>query len=468
MLLNEDRLFPPEPNTRAIARELFSRVSDLPLVCPHGHVEISWFTANDSFSDPVSLLVEPDNYVLRMLYSQGVELQDLGRHRVGDMSRGIDAKKAWKIFAANYHLFRGTPTRIWLDHIFQELFGLEERLSPETAEVYFSTISERLATDEFRPRALFSKFNIEVLATTDGALDDLEHHEALAEDESWDGRVIPTYRPDSVIDPDKDNFLDEIEQFCEMAGVDLDSWDGYLDAHRIRRERFRELGAVATDHGHPTAATANLSKLEAGRLYSLIVSGEGTAEDHEMFRAQMCTEMARMSVDDGMVMQLHTGSWRNHNEALAKAFGSDHGSDIPQPTNYVRQLKPMLDEIGNEPNLRIVLFTLDESAYGRELAPLAGHYPCLRLGAPWWFFDSFEGMMRYRQQVTETAGFANTAGFNDDTRALLSLPARHDMARRVDCAYLATLVADHRMDMDEAADTARLLAYDLAKQTYGI
>ena len=468
MLLNEDRLFPPDKSTRAIARELYAEVRDLPLICPHGHTDPSWFANDTPFADPVSLFIIPDHYVLRMLYSQGVPLDDLGISAQDSPREGIDAEKAWGLFAEHYHLFRGTPTRLWLDYCFQELFGLEERLGPETADLYFRTISDSLGKPEFRPRALYKRFRVEVLATTDGALDDLRHHDSLMADKSWDGKIIPTYRPDGVTDPDKPGFSGELEELGEITGCEVDSWDGYLDAHRARREYFRKRGAVATDHGQPTACTANLNKLEAGHLYSVVICGEGTPEQHETFRGQMVTEMAKMSVEDKMVLQLHPGSWRNHNESQSLNYGPDRGSDIPQPTNFVKGLKGLMDAVGNEPDLRIVLFALDESAYSRELAPLAGHYPPLRLGAPWWFFDSFEGMIRYRQAVTETAGFANTAGFNDDTRALLSLPARHDMARRADCAYLAQLVADHRLELDEARETALLLAHGLAKKTYGL
>ncbi len=180
----------------------------------------------------------------------------------------------------------------------------------------------------------------------------------------------------------------------------------------------------------------------------------------------MLTEMARMSLDDGLVMQIHSGVRRGHNSWMQRVFGPNQGVDIPTRGEFVDALKPLLDRFGNEPGLTIILFTLDETTYARELAPLAGHYPALRLGPPWWFHDSPEGMWRYRQRVIETAGFANTVGFNDDTRAFPSIPARHDVARRVDCAFLARLVAEHRIDEDEAREVAVDLAYRLAKQAY--
>jgi glucuronate isomerase len=354
---------------------------------------------------------------------------------------------------------------MWLDSAFQELFGLEQRLSEKTADAYFDTISEKLHTPEFLPRALYERFNLEVLATTDSPLDSLSDHKAIRES-SWKGRILPTFRPDPVVDPEFEGFTENIAKLSEKAGEDTSTWEGYLRALKVMRTRFRELGCTATDHGHPTARTANLPTAEAAQLFRRVISGGADASEHELFRAQMLTEMARMSLEDGLVMQIHPGSVRNHNRELYKRYGRDVGADIPMPTNYVDALRPLLDEFGNERDLTIILFTLDESAYSRELAPLAGHYPCLRLGPPWWFHDSPEGMMRYRQRVTETAGFYNTVGFNDDTRAFLSIPARHDVARRVDCAFLAKLVAEHRLEEEEASEVARDLAYGLVKKAY--
>ncbi|MDQ3560119.1 MAG: glucuronate isomerase, partial [Pseudomonadota bacterium] len=362
-------------------------------------------------------------------------------------------------------LFRGTPTRIWLDHVFATLFGFEERLSAETADLYFDRIGAALETPQFRPRALYQRFNIEVIATTDSPLDSLAPHAAIRAS-GWNGRVLPTYRPDPVVDPDLEGFRANVERFGEITGCDTASWPGYLEAHRRRRAFFKEHGATATDHGHPSAVTANLRPLEAEALFGRILGGDFSPAEADLFRGQMLTEMAAMSLDDGLVMQLHPGSFRNHNDAIFSRFGRDMGADIPARTDYVRALKPLLDRCGNEADLTLILFTLDESAYGRELAPLAGHYPCLRLGPPWWFFDSPGGMRRFRELTTETAGFYNTVGFNDDTRAYLSIAARHDMARRVDCAFLADLVTTGRLDEDEAHEVAHDLAYRLAKQAY--
>ena len=338
-------------------------------------------------------------------------------------------------------------------------------MSGATADHYFDRISEQLATEAFRPRALFDRYNIEVIATTEGALDTLTHHRAIRESD-WNGRVITTYRPDAVVDPDYEGFSDNLVLFSELTGEDCLSWHGYLAAHRQRRVFFKEMGATATDHGHPSVATADLSDIEAETLFDRVKGGEATAQDAELFRAQMLTEMAGMSCEDGLVMQIHPGSFRNHNRQLFDRLGRDSGADIPMRMDYVHDLRPLLSRYGNEPSLSIILFTLDETVYSRELAPLAGHYPALKLGPAWWFHDSPEGMRRFRRQTTETAGFYNTVGFNDDTRAFLSIPARHDLARRIDCGYLAELVAEHQLEDWEAAELAHDLAYRLAKKAY--
>ncbi len=460
-LLHEDRLFPAEEGTRAIARRLYAGIRDLPIVSPHGHTQAAWFAGNQPFPDPVALFVQPDHYVFRMLYSQGITLEEL---EIGE-GRIADPRKVWRIFASHYHLFRGTPTRLWLDYAFETLFGLTERLSAATADNHYDVIEAKLATAEFLPRALYEQFDIEVLATTDSPLDSLADHAAIRAS-GWKGRIVPTFRPDSVVDPDFSGFRAGIEALAKLTGEDTETWRGYLGALAARRQFFKTLGATATDHGHITAQTADLDESEASRLFSTVLAGTADAAERELFRAQMLTEMARMSLEDGLVMQIHPGSVRNHNAAIFARYGRDMGADIPQSTNYVDALRPLLDHLGNEPGLSIILFTLDETAYSRELAPLAGHYPCLKLGPPWWFFDSPEGMRRFREQVTETAGFYNTAGFNDDTRAFLSIPARHDVARRMDAGFLARLVAEHRIDEDEALELARELTVGLVKKAY--
>jgi glucuronate isomerase len=461
MLLHPDRLFPSDPLVQKMARLLYAEVGGLPILSPHGHTQAAWFAEDRPFPDPATLFVQPDHYVYRMLYSQGISMDEL-EIGAGEIK---NPRKVWRIFANNYWLFRATPTRMWLDFAFQELFGLEEPLSAQTADLYFDTIAAKLQGPEFLPRALYERFHIEVLATTNSPLDALAAHKAIRES-GWNGRVVPTFRPDSVVDPEFAGFSGNIEKLGELTGEDTSRWQGYLQALRVRRAQFKDLGCTATDHGHPTTQTADLSESEAALLFESVLRGAADVAGQELFRAQMLTEMAGMSVEDGLVMQIHPGSARNHNRMIYERFGRDAGADIPRATNYVDALRPLLDRYGNEKALTIILFTLDESTYSRELAPLAGHYPCLRLGPPWWFHDSAEGMMRFREQVTETAGFYNTVGFNDDTRAFLSIPARHDVARRIDCAYLGKLVAEHRLSESDAIEVAHDLTYRLVKKAY--
>jgi glucuronate isomerase len=463
-MLDKNRLFPADPATRAIAQRLYASVRELPIISPHGHTDPRWFAENKPFPNPAALFIQPDHYIFRMLYSQGVSLESLGVPQV-DGKQQADPREAWRIFAQHYYLFRGTPTHLWMNYAFEELFGLTERLSADNADDFYDAIDAKLRTPEYLPRTLFDRFKLEVLATTDAAVDSLEFHRAIKAS-GWSGRVLPTFRPDAVVDAEYAGFQENLRLLGEVSGEDVSSWKGYLDALRSRRAFFKQNGATATDHGHITAQTADLPPSEATALYERIYAGKTRAGDVELFQAQMLTEMAGMSVEDGLVMQLHPGSIRNHNQLVYERFGRDKGADIPAPTEYVRSLRPLLSKYGNEPGFTFIVFTLDESTYSRELAPLAGHYPCLRLGPPWWFHDSPEGMMRFRETATETAGFYNTVGFNDDTRAFLSIPARHDVARRVDCAFLARLVAEGRLDEDEAFDLAQKLTVGLVRKAY--
>jgi glucuronate isomerase len=462
--LHEDRLFPADPAVRAIARALYGSVRDLPIISPHGHTDPAWFATNEPFTNATDLFIAPDHYLYRMLYSQGHAMKDLRVEAQGARAEA-DPRAAWKLFARNFHLFNGTPSWLWLNWVFQEVFRFEHQLGEETADAYFDGIGAALQRPEFRPRALFERFRIEVIATTEGPNDSLNHHRAIRES-GWKGRVITTYRPDAVVDPEHPDFATALPEFGELTKQDVHSWRGYLEAHRIRRAVFQRAGATATDHGHPTPRTADLSPGECEALLARVVAGKASAADAEQFRAQMLVEMARMSIDDGLVMQIHPGAFRNHNARLFAEFGRDKGADIPLSVDYVHGLKPLLDRFGNDKRLSVIVFTLDESTYSRELAPLAGHYPVLKLGPAWWFHDSPEGMMRFREQTTETAGFYNTVGFNDDTRAFLSIPARHDVARRIDCSFLARLVAEHRLEKDDAQRIAIDLAYRLPKQAY--
>ncbi len=463
--LHPDRYFDPDPGLRRIARELYLSVAELPLVCPHGHVDPRLLAENEPFPEPTSLIITPDHYIFRMLYSQGVELEALGIPTRDGTPVESDPRKIWQIFAEHYHLFRGTPTRAWLDYEFYHVFGIRTKLDGPSAMHIYDEMLEQLQSPEFLPRALFEQFDIEVLTTTDAAPDALEHHQAIRAAD-WDGRVVPCFRPDSVFRIAAPEWAAELERLEEAADQEVDGYARFIEVLEKRRTFFREMGAVSTDHAVLEPYTHRLPEERAAKLFDAALLGKADMDDQRRFEAHMLMEMARMSVEDGMVMQIHPGSYRNHNRRVYDRFGPDAGADIPVRTEFTRNLHELLNAYGNDPRLRLVLFTLDETTYSRELAPLAGHYPALRLGPAWWFFDSIEGMRRYREQITETAGIYNTAGFNDDTRAFLSIPARHDLSRRVDANYVAALVARHEIDMDDARQMVRALAFDLARETY--
>lgn len=467
-LLHRDRLLPVDGPTKEIARDLYEEIKNLPIISPHGHCDPSWFALNKAFSDPASLFVVPDHYVFRMLCSQGIGLDQLGVSLADGSKTEEDPRKIWSLFANNFYLLRATPSAMWLEHAFQEVFGIDDPLSKDNADEIYNHIDACLKRDEFRPRALFDQFNIEVLATTEMALDDLSHHKTIAQSD-WSGKVITTYRPDNVVDPDFAGFTDNVIKFGELTGEDTTDWCGYLRAHSIRRMYFKQVGgATASDHGHPSARTENLSTQVASELFQKALKGTCTPQEADAFRGQMLTEMARMSMDDGLTLQIHAGSHRNHSTAILNKFGRDKGFDVPGKIEFVDSLKPLLDAFGLEKDLRIILFMLNETMQSTELAPLAGVYPALRIGPPWWFYDSYEGMKRFRENTTETAGFYNTVGFNDDTRAFCSIPARHDVARRVDAGYLANLVATGRLRLSEAHEVARDLSYTLVKEAYSL
>jgi len=464
-MLHADRYFDPDPAVRDVARELYGRAAGLPLVCPHGHVDPRMLAEDTPFPDPAALLVIPDHYVTRMLYSQGVPLEALGVPSRDGTPVETDSRKIWRRFAEHMPLFRGTPSGCWLAHELEGVFGVEEPLSARNADAIYDHIDGLLRTDAYRPRALFARFAIEVLCTTDAASDTLKWHQAIR-DSSWSGVVRPTFRPDLAINLLHPEWPAELDRLAQLTGRTIGDYRAFIGALEARRTFFRAMGATATDHAALTPYTHRLSDHEAGAIFARARAGEATPDDLHAFTGHMLMEMARMSVEDGLVMQLHPGSLRNHNAAVFDRFGPDRGCDIPLATEYTRNLQPLLNAYGNDPRFRMVLFTLDESTYSRELAPLAGHYPALRLGPPWWFHDSIEGMTRFRHAVTETAGFYNTAGFNDDTRAFPSIPARHDLCRRVDANFLADLVCRHVVSVDEAREMMRALTYDLVKATY--
>jgi glucuronate isomerase len=466
--LPANRLFDPEPDRRSIAVRLYRTIDALPVISPHGHVDPRLFDEPAaSLGTPADLFIIPDHYVFRMLYSQGIALERLGIPTRQEDRDGVerDHRKIWQIFADHYYLFRGTPTRIWLDYELYELFGVRQKLDSSSAQAIYDLIAEKLQTEEYQPRRLYERFRLEVLATTDAATDDLPHHSSLRSS-GWTGRIIPTFRPDSVVHIQMPEWRNEIDRLSHVSGISVVSYASYIQALEQRREAFKALGATATDHAALTPFTAILEPAACETIFQHALAGELTDDEARQFGGHMLVEMARMSTEDGLVMQLHPGSFRDHNPTIYRNFGRDKGADIPISTAFTQNLKPLLDRFGNDPRLKLILFTLDEMNYGRELAPLAGHYPAVLLGPPWWFNDSLNGMGRFLDQVIETAGIYNTAGFNDDTRAFASIPARHDVWRRVCANWLAGLVVRGVIDEEEAAEMAFQLAYGLAKRAY--
>ena len=448
LALHPDRLFPPDPGVRRLAADLYERVEGLPIISPHGHVPAEWLADDIAFADPTSLLITPDHYVTRLLHAQGIDLADLGVGRESFDTE--DSRRAFRILCEHWSAYRGTPVRFWLDAQLADIFGVTVRPSAATADAIYDQIADRLGRPEFRARALFDRFGIEVLATTDDPCDDLAAHRRLADDSRWSARVVPTFRPDRYLEPLFPSWNADVDRLAEASGIETGDYDGWLAAMAARRAHFIDHGAVSADHSHADTRTDPLEAAEAGHLYGLARKGEITAPEAVALRRHLLFQMGLMSAEDGLVMTLHPAIRRNHHTASAQAYGADIGADIPAQVEFTNALQPLLDAVGTHPGFQLVLFTVDETVFSREIAPLAGFYPSVYAGAPWWFLDAPEAIQRYRAAVTETAGFAKTSGFIDDTRAFCSIPARHDMSRRLDASFVARLVADHRLDEDEA------------------
>ena len=462
--LHPDRLLPTDPAVRSLARRLYAEVAPLPIVSPHGHVEASLLAEDQPFGDPAALFVQPDHYVTRMLRAHGVDYRSLGLNP----AQPVEPREVWRTLCSHWWAFRGTPSRYWLESELVDVFGIAVKPSAETADLLFDQLTDRLSESAFRPRALYERFNLEVLATTDDPCADLAAHQRLRSDPSWSGRVIPTFRPDAYLDPNRVDWSKRVARLGEVSGIDTGSYQGFLQALEARRRYFAENGATASDHGVLDSETQPLEAAYAQQVFSRALTGEANSNERTAFRRHMMFEMARMAAEDGLVMQLHPAVLRDHHTATSNAYGPDRGADIPVPAEFTRSLRPLLDSFGTHPNFRLVLFTIDETTFSREIAPLAGFYPSVYAGAPWWFLDEPEAIGRYRAAVTGTAGFHKTAGFVDDTRAYCSIPVRHDMARRLDCGFLARLVVEHRLDEDEAAETARDLAYELPRSVFRV
>lgn len=464
-ILDPDRVLPADPVLRPLAREIFGQVAQLPIVSMHGHVDVQVFLDNEPFANPAELLIIPDHYLVRMLVSQGYSHAQMGVPAKDGSVVETDPRLIWKRFCRNWKLFRGTPTRLWLEHELAVVFGASIRPSEQNADELYDFLQDALQTEAFRPRAILDRFNVEILATTDSAVSDLAAHRKL-QDQTGGGNIVPTFRPDSLLHVNNSQWAREIAQLSGVSGIEVGDYGSFLAALRQRRRDFIAAGARATDHGHLSADTTPLAPAEAQRIFAAALKGLVSDQEAAAFSANMLFEMARMSTEDGLVMQLHPGVLRNHSGTVQRLHGPDTGFDIPVRVEFTRALRPMLESFGNSKDFRFIAFTTDETVYSRELAPLAGAYPAMKLGAPWWFLDSPEQMRRFRESTVETAGFYNTSGFVDDTRALASIPARHDVSRRVDAGYLARLVAEGRLGLDEAVETAIDLSYNLPLQSY--
>ncbi len=466
MRLDPDRYFDPELDQRKIARELYQSVADMPIVSPHGHVDPTLFVdENASFGTPTELLIIPDHYVFRMLYSQGISLESLGVPRIDGGPVETDHRKIWQAFAEKFYLFRGTPSGAWLTSELVDVFGISQKLNGNTAQEIYDQIAENLTQPAFKPRALFEKFNIEVLCTTDSATDALDTHQRIRAS-GWQGNIRPTFRPDNVFNLLMFGWQKNIAALSEVSGIDVRSYPSFIEAVEKQRATFKTLGATASDHAADSAYTCELNPNEAENIFQHALIGKVTDDEAAQFGAHMLMESARMSLEDGLVMQVHVGSIRNHNRSIFEKFGPDKGADIPERSEFTHNLSALLNKYGNEPDLSLILFTLDEFTLARELAPLAGHYPALKLGPPWWFYDSVNGMNRYFDLVMETAGIYNTVGFNDDTRAFPSIPARHDVWRRVSANWLAGLVVRGIVDFEDVYAMIADIAYNLVKKAY--
>lgn len=460
--LDAARLLPVEPAVRAVAEALYERVAKLPIISPHGHVDPLLLLKNEPFSNPAELFIYFDHYVTRILHSAGFSLEDLGK------GKNTDPRKAWNILCSNWNLLAGTSSGYWLTHEFATLFGITETPSAANADKLYDLISTELLEARMLPRALFEKFRIEFLATTDDPCDDLSAHAALAADSSFKGKVVPTFRPDLYLDPRNKNFVERVSRLFELTKKQSTTYANYLDALKERREFFIQHGAVSTDHGVYEPYTTQLSEARASQLFDQAVAGNISSEDAREFAGHMLMQMARMSCEDGLVMTIHAGVFRNHNSFTYEKFGADTGHDIPVRAEFVNNLRPLLEEYGMHPNLKVILFSLDETTWGREVAPLAGFYPSVFIGAPWWFLDAPDSATRFREATTEIAGFYKGSGFIDDTRAFLSIPARHDMARRVDCAFLARLVCESRITMEQAEQIAEDLVVSVPRKAFNL
>ncbi len=445
-----DRLLPPDPGVRALARNIYQQVAGAPIFSPHGHVDAALIADNRPFGNPAELLITPDHYVTRLIHAHGV-----GLDRLGVKNPDADPREIWRLFCTHWHVFAGTVVRYWFESELSEVFGISVQPGAETADEIYDQLSAQLAKPEFRPRELFDRFNIAVLATTDDPASDLSAHKKLAGDPDFGGAVVPTFRADRYMSPDVPGWKGSLDELAGAAGIDTGSYSGLVEALKARRAYFKECGATATDSGMADAYAEPLPTADCERIHRAGIDGTVTAQDAAAYRRNLLYQLAAMAAEDGLVMQLHADVVRNYDDESFRRFGPDTGHDLPGPSTFTRGLRRVLNDFGRSETFRLVLFTTDETAFSREIAPMAGFYPSVYVGAPWWFIDTPAAIARFRAAATDSAGFSKTSGFIDDTRAYCSIPARHDMSRRVDAGFLANLVATHQLAEDEAYDIAR-------------
>ncbi|MEN9954281.1 MAG: hypothetical protein RL028_883 [Actinomycetota bacterium] len=452
--LDSNRLLVSAGTDSAIALELYGEIRDLPIISPHGHVDPNLFVRNEKFESPTDLFIYHDHYITRLLHADGVSMVELRKPQSdADLSH---AKNAWLKFFERWAMFAGTASGYWFQESLQTVFGITQEPSAENALAIFEQIALELARDEMSPIELLKSFNIEFLATTDDPCDDLAAHSILNGDAGLATRFAPTFRPDFYIDPRTEDWLERVQRICTMTSQ-LVNHKGLVEALWLRRVFFKSQGAVSVDIGAATAFTTVLPTADAEALFEKAKAGTISEAEALLYRGNMITEMVRMSCEDELVITLHVGVHRNHSAPTLEKFGRDTGHDLPIQAEFVQNLKPVLDLYGLHPNLTLILFSLDESTWGREIAPLASFYPSVRIGAPWWFLDAPDSATRFREATVEIAGFYRGSGFIDDTRAFLSIPARHDMARKVEAAFLAKLVTQGRISIE----TARKIVTDI-------
>lgn len=460
-MLHPYRLLGTHPEQTKLAYEHLKEAASYPLICPHSHVNPALFSdSQGSFPNPVEMFVRRDVRVLSQLHSQGVRLEPF-------LDPNRDPEEVWRMFARHYRLFWGTSTALWLEQQLETVFAISEALDESSADHIYQTLVARIAQPEYRPRAVLERLKIEILCTTASATDPLLHYRTLSQG-AWAGRVLPVFRPDKLLWTAHPDWLPELHKLAAQTSGPITRMRAFLDALRQRRHEFKRLGCVATDHGCERPYTERLSSKAADDLFSLALKGKITIAESIRLQGHLLIEMAKMSLEDGLVMQIHTGSYQDHNGELLVRFGPNKGADLPLATEFTSNLKPLLGVVGNEPAMKLVLFSLDETAYGRDLGPLAGHYPAVFVGAPWSFHNGPKGLMRYFDQVVETAGLCNTAGFQDHARSVGTLAARHDLWRRIACRWLANLELEGRLSHAQARSMLGDLANGRARKVYGL